>query len=574
VSGLARAILAAALLMLATAQAPRVGETIEVSIVNLDVVVTDRGGKPIRGLKAEDFELRDEGKLQPITNFSELSGRPAPSSAEGGREEGLRPSLDVGKAYLPNDRRNLIVFIERFLMPQRESERFFGEIKTLIRDVVRPGDSAAIVTWNYVMKVRQDFTSDVALLEKALDAVAAEMQRLDLDAESVVLRNAYVQELLDEAALQQDTPESQLVPSPLLDGREGARRAMIDIRRKAYALNTLINSMAAAPGKRVLMMATRRFSQYAGAEYFAGEMTPDQRDEFDTFEVRREVWDSANAAGVTIYPIFPEGAEQVVFARVEDRERRDAIVLPNRGLVRRDGDRWQEDAQKLSRSGLTLMNETAAIDEVAKQTGGVSAWGKTDIIRLAETIRSDITSYYSIGFRAGPATGKPRRISLTTKNPSYRVRTRREYVPKSDSARMKERVRSSLYTTIEKSRLTFDVAIGKITRSRRRFRIPVQIRIPAQALTALPAGAHHAGSFSVFSAAGGMMGIMSDVSERAQDFSIRPGDLERAGAALITYDLEILSDARADRISIGVLDETSKEWGVVTVKLAKDRPRT
>ncbi len=321
-------------------------------------------------------------------------------------------------------------------------------------------------------------------------------------------------------------------------------------------------------------MATHRFSQYAGAEFFREEMTPSQRDEFDTFKLRKEVSDAANGAGVTIYPIYPEGADQVVFAQVEEGTRRDAIVVPNRGLIRRDTDRWREDAQKLGRSGLMVMNETAAIGDLAKQTGGIAAWGKTDIVRLVNTMRADIGSYYSIGFREGPPTGKPHRITVTTKNSSYNVRARREYVPKSDSMRMKERVRTSMSSRIEKSSLPFEVHPGAIKRSKRKFRIPLQIRIPVAALTALPGQSGQSGTFSVFAAAGGMLGIMSDVVEKSQTFSIKPGDVEKAEVAVITYDLEVISDGRADRVAIGVMDETSKEWGVVTVKLSTAQKTT
>src|SRR5687767_6873410 len=39
-------------------------------LVQIDVSVTDRDGKPVTGLKREDFELYDSDKLQAITHFS------------------------------------------------------------------------------------------------------------------------------------------------------------------------------------------------------------------------------------------------------------------------------------------------------------------------------------------------------------------------------------------------------------------------------------------------------------------------------------------------------------------------
>ena len=44
-------------------------DEIEVSLVNLEVVVTDKKGKPLAGLAREDFEVYEDGKLVELTNF-------------------------------------------------------------------------------------------------------------------------------------------------------------------------------------------------------------------------------------------------------------------------------------------------------------------------------------------------------------------------------------------------------------------------------------------------------------------------------------------------------------------------
>ena len=542
---------------------PRVEETVDVSIVNVDVVVTDRAGKPVRGLTAADFELRDEGTLVPITNFAEYSTEDESARVSASGES------SPARAIAPVDRRTIVLFIERFSIPNAQSDRFFVELKKLLRSTIREGDAAAVVTWNYVMKVRQNFTSDHAALDRALDGVAADMARQSLDAETELLRSAFNQEMLDRASIEQSLNP---VPSATNDGRASALHALVDIRRKAVALSTLIDTMAAAPGRRMLFMATRRFSQFAGAEFFGGDVPQQHRADFDTREIREEVAASANAAGVTIYPLYPEGAEQVVMASVEEGARVEGINIGGR-IVRRDNDRWRKDAEKASRSGVVLMNETAAIGELANQTGGVAGWGKTDIIRLAEAIRNDSTAYYSLAIRAPESNGKARRISVTTKNRAHRVRSRREYVIKTDAALMRDRVRGALYSSVGDPALSFVVETGEPRRAARRYRIPVTIRIPVASLTTLPRDGTNAGSFAVYAAAGGMLGIMSDVTEKTQPFTVKPEDVEKAKTAFITYELEVVCDGRADRVSIGVLDDVSRHWGVVTVKVDKTGTR-
>ena len=52
---------------------PSIGETIEVSLVNLDVFVTDKTGQRVHGLTKDDFEILENGVRQPVTNFAEYT---------------------------------------------------------------------------------------------------------------------------------------------------------------------------------------------------------------------------------------------------------------------------------------------------------------------------------------------------------------------------------------------------------------------------------------------------------------------------------------------------------------------
>src|SRR3954464_12785641 len=65
-------IAAALVLSAAVSLAQQAAESIEVRVVNIDVVVRDRHGKPVTGLTKEDFEAWDGKKPQQITNLSEV----------------------------------------------------------------------------------------------------------------------------------------------------------------------------------------------------------------------------------------------------------------------------------------------------------------------------------------------------------------------------------------------------------------------------------------------------------------------------------------------------------------------
>src|ERR1700733_8944492 len=49
---------------------------VDVDLVTVSCSVTDRGGAPIKGLRREDFELRDNGQPREIGNFWQESDLP------------------------------------------------------------------------------------------------------------------------------------------------------------------------------------------------------------------------------------------------------------------------------------------------------------------------------------------------------------------------------------------------------------------------------------------------------------------------------------------------------------------
>src|SRR5947199_6261083 len=151
--GLAAAILLAALApALAVAQQPPAnqppqsvfGEQIDVRVVNVEVVVTDKQGNRVAGFTPQDFRLKVDGKVVPIEYFNEVRGGSAIALAESTAATikglpSLAPGSPVGTSYL--------VFIDDFfsLAPRR------NEVLRSLKDQLSrlgPDDRMAIVAFN------------------------------------------------------------------------------------------------------------------------------------------------------------------------------------------------------------------------------------------------------------------------------------------------------------------------------------------------------------------------------------------------------------------------------------------
>src|SRR5205085_612313 len=104
---------------------PSVGEVIEVSIVNLDVVVTDKRGKRVHGLTRDDFVILEDGKLQPITNFAEYGAE----AARAVTTRGSAPPTSPAKAEAPPpQKRTMVVFVDRFKLVDFRREPIFAAV--------------------------------------------------------------------------------------------------------------------------------------------------------------------------------------------------------------------------------------------------------------------------------------------------------------------------------------------------------------------------------------------------------------------------------------------------------------
>ena len=109
---------------------PHAGETIEVSIVNIDTVVTDKHGHRVRGLGKDDFEIYENGVRQPVTNFAEYGSEGKASSAgtvtAPATEAAPRAAPRAAPLPPPAQPRTIIVFVERFQLPSFRSDPLFA----------------------------------------------------------------------------------------------------------------------------------------------------------------------------------------------------------------------------------------------------------------------------------------------------------------------------------------------------------------------------------------------------------------------------------------------------------------
>ena len=519
---------------------PRLGETIDVSIINVEVFVTDRNGNRVTGLTKDDFEIREDGKLRAITNFLEY-GEPIVPQPEARVGVEAAPAR-TAEQQQPRARRILVFFIEKqYLWPEHRDD-FFRSLHEIIDNTMDEGDEGMVVSYHAWTKVEQRLTGDRKALHKALDHLARTTVPHLIDP-SRQARQQIADDLAFEASL-----GGRFDSGPLRSEGETAcaMHEMTRLRRKTDAITSVLESLGGLDdARKVMIMATRRFGAVAGLDCFAQRLSSDQRNRFRTDELRNRVAATANANGVTIYPIHPENLPPVL----HDLGQRFA----------------SEGAPIAVLEHEVMLNEMDAAREIAAKTGGLAEWGP-EAVKIVSRVEEDLDRYYSLGYRAvGTSEDRPRSIIVTVKRPGLTVRSRKQFVEKSPNTRMRDRVIGNLAFPIDGATIDFAVDVGDIRRdSKRRLAVPVKVRIPIAALTTVPEGKDAKGAFTVYIAAGGALAA-SHVTQKTQSFTIPVAELEKAKRSNFTYESEVTVDNNTDNVSIGVLDEVGRDFGLAKV---------
>ena len=121
-------------------------DTIDVRVVNVEVVVTDRDGSRVQGLQVGDFELLVDGEPVPIGYFTEIDDGTARGATEQRIDEEAMPAVPSLEPDEPV-RTNYLVFIDEYFAVRKQRDRV---LKRLERDLAElgPHDQVALVAFD------------------------------------------------------------------------------------------------------------------------------------------------------------------------------------------------------------------------------------------------------------------------------------------------------------------------------------------------------------------------------------------------------------------------------------------
>jgi VWFA-related protein len=139
-----------------------------VNLVEVDVVVSARDGRPVRGLTKDDFEVFEDGNPVETATFTAVDLPAAPPG------EALPPADRSGSSVSTNDQpedgRVVLIVMDDYHV-SFDAGRFAAAKATARRLVERlgPYDQAAVITSSGQRSAQAEFTADKARLVEAID---------------------------------------------------------------------------------------------------------------------------------------------------------------------------------------------------------------------------------------------------------------------------------------------------------------------------------------------------------------------------------------------------------------------
>jgi VWFA-related protein len=540
-------------------------ETMEVRVVNVDVVVRDKQGNPVTGLTPDDFTVLENGQPVEITNFLEVTsstGRLDTADATG-TETTEAPTESLQSEAVRRAIRKIVLYLDQTTLEVQNRKTLIPAIKDFISNALRPGDEVMIASYQNGLKVDLQFTSN---REVALEIIDRMAERTPLG-QSRSRRLAAAQKALWDNILDYQPDEQPPYDAGLSDSRAYADSVRHDTNLAIGSLEALMKGLQAIDGRKLLVFATDALPSRPGNEIFiffneikdlyaggANQSPMSEGLQYDLSTQIDQLADTANATGFTLYPI--QAATLSASFNSADLDGAMAYNINNATFA-------ATEAQRAS--------DREGLQTIARLTGGTLSLAANDFTKAFNSILDDLEHYYSIGYRAGGQRSDfVRSIKVNMKNKDLVARTRRSHVDRSIETEMEEIVAANLFYPIDRNDMGIkaSASVPSPTGEAENVTLTLSVEIPTQTLTLIPQDDDVLGSFTLFIGFVRADGSVSKIARETRQFKFPASTMPRRKS--VTMALEVTMDQTTDRISVGVLDPVSKATGFASVFIAPD----
>jgi VWFA-related protein len=527
---------------------PKPAYEVEVIVTNVSVVVSDKDGQRITGLRPENFEIYEDGIGQNLTNFYEVKGMEVYAPSLEKKEDEHAPTPQPLPIRDPQFKNKIIFYFDNWQLHPLNRNQSIKRMEKFIRNnfsANNHNNEGMVISLGQKLEVLQEFTPNP---EHLLSAVQEAKKHSG---------NSLLQ-MREKEDLQREL--NKMVSRTTMSGNkyEGFQSAMgfaknyvesenNDLLYSLKSLNAIIDNLNGIEGKKILIYISDGLMLNPGEVVFdyidhafqVGNARAEAMN-YDATNLFKELTARCNAAEVALYPINATGLD----SRIQSADR--------------------EGGWDVYRQGSGMIKETsrvknAALEMMADDTGGISILNANDISPGLERIGNDLQFYYSLGYRSlHRVEGKYHKIDvkLVGVEEKYEVRVQEGYLRVSKEDRIKGSLSSRLFLYRIENPMDVRVQVLPVESmaTSKRLSLKIKLLIPIKNLTLYSEGDTHVGRIKTYIALKDSRNRLSPCHELVEDIKIPASDYELALKSSYPYIAEMYVEPEEYIISLCVRD--------------------
>jgi VWFA-related protein len=528
-----------------TAPADEFFGSVEVRLVNLDVVVTDRSGHPVTGLGAADFDLRVDGRPVDLQHFyappavassadtSPGVTPPPPTSSQ------AKPSVGAASETRKAPRRetSLIIYVDDFHLRPEHRTAVLRRVRQFLESSASIWDRMMVVSYDRSVKLRQPFTTD----RRAVEAALVELEG------TTAYGSQYASDRREVLRYIQDHDNADDVTARIRQQSEQIRN---DLEFSTDALREFVDSLSGVAGRKILLHVSDGMAMEPAADLlaaaqakFGGAIHPLGMTGPSLGRTYHEIAAIANTAGVTFYMMDAAGLR---VGTAMDLSIRAPAAAP-----------LADTAYRLNQqSPLTLMSEA---------TGGKAILNTNDPTVQLESMARDQEVHYSLAFTPPDGTDERyHRVEVRVGKPGLEVRCRDGYRVRDASRRLADGVEAMLRYRTQSNPLAVVARSDRgAAAAQGLFAVHLLVEMPYDEVTFVPRGEMRVAQIEYAVKVRDAKGRESDLVRKKLPLEIPLSDFASVAGQPLRYRLELRMRPGWHSVGVGVRDTIGGKQSLV-----------
>ena len=503
--------------------APTFRESVEVRVMDLDVVVTDAKGQPARDLDQSDFRVLIDGKEMPVDYFTRVEAGTihAPDLAAASPDRVLAEYQKGSDAYVP---RHFLIYVDTGHLSPGLRNRALESLRDFVTRL-GPSDSGRIVVFDRSSKVVTEWTTSKEAL---------------LDGLSGLEKKVGMSRLITEMQTLRDIDSSGRPNSRLSIANSYKEQERMEVERLLKDLDSQVTTLLPLSGKKMILFVSGGFEfqpGYAMTTYAVGNRGLGVVDTRNMSVELDAVTRRANSLDVTIDSFDARGlmGEGVTASNDDPLSGRSRVSF----FARQD-----------SQTGLVTL---------ARETGGVALLNSNDLQKGLTRVYEESSTYYSLGVNLSKLGGTGyRKVSVEVGRPGYTARSRRGYAILPPEELAKVGTRAALLTNVSYSSVPVQLKVAPPHKGKKLYEVPVTVIVPASALTFLPDGEKTKASAEIYVGAIDDSGYQSDIGRDVTTFTLAA---DASPATQLQHEMTLTTKKGNYRFVVNVRDTATGRLG-------------